>query len=106
MCLRGLSDSRLICQYGVDHHGGAGAEGDVVAVGRGRMTDARVRLLMDVRPGVRVVVDRHQVEDVRVNGEDLLFVRQPNVLAVIDDPPDGAVTETVGVSATWSPEEM
>ena len=58
--------------------------GEVIVVGRGDLIDGQ-RLPMHCKPGDRVVYARCPDNDVRINGEDLVLLREEqHVLAIIE----------------------
>ena len=58
--------------------------GEVIVVGRGDLIDGR-RLPMQCKPGDRVVYARCPDNDVRINGEDLVLLREEqHVLAILE----------------------
>lgn len=59
-------------------------EGEVVAVGSGRVTPNGVVVPLEVQVGDRVLVAKHVYAEVKVDGEDLLVLREDNILAVLD----------------------
>ena len=60
------------------------AEGKVVAVGTGRiLEDGKVRAL-DVKKGDRVLFGKYSGTEVKVDGEELLIMREEDILGVIE----------------------
>lgn len=59
------------------------SQGEVVAVGPGRMSDDGARLDMGVNPGDKVLYAKYSGTDVTVDGEELLILRESDVHAVI-----------------------
>ena len=60
------------------------AEGEVVAVGNGKADDkGKVRPLA-VKKGDRILFGKYSGQEVRVDGEDYLIMREDEVLAVIE----------------------
>jgi chaperonin GroES len=60
-------------------------EGEVIAVGSGtRAEDGKVTPL-DVRPGDRVLFGKYSGTEVRINGEELLIMRESDILGVIEE---------------------
>jgi chaperonin GroES len=57
-------------------------EGEVVAVGRGRLEDGR-RIPMDVSVGDSVIYSKYGGTEVKVEGEEYLILSARDVLAVI-----------------------
>jgi chaperonin GroES len=59
------------------------SQGEVVAVGPGKISDDGARLTMDVKAGDRVLYGKYSGTDVTVDGEEFLILRESDVLAVI-----------------------
>ncbi|MCI5166880.1 MAG: co-chaperone GroES [Candidatus Electrothrix sp. GM3_4] len=59
------------------------AEGEIVAVGPGKMTDAGQRTAMDVNTGDRVLFSKYGGTDVKFDGENYLIMREDDILGVI-----------------------
>ena len=58
-------------------------EGEVIAVGNGKvLDDGKVRPL-DVKPGDRILFGKYSGTEVKVDGEDLVLLREDDVLAVV-----------------------
>ena len=59
-------------------------EGEVVAVGKGkRLEDGKV-IALDVKPGDRILFGKYSGSEIRIDGEDLLIMREDEVLGVLD----------------------
>jgi chaperonin GroES len=58
-------------------------EGEVKAVGPGKVLDNGTRLEMDVKVGDKVLFSRYAGSEVKVKGEEYLILRQDDVLALI-----------------------
>lgn len=56
-------------------------EGEVVAVGPGRMTDEGKRLPLEFAVGDRVIYSKYAGTDVKIDGTEYLILREPDVLA-------------------------
>jgi len=56
-------------------------EGEVVAVGPGRMTDEGKRIALDVKKGDTVVYPRYSGSELKVDGEEYLIMRESEILA-------------------------
>jgi chaperonin GroES len=56
-------------------------EGEVVAVGPGKMTDDGKRIAMDVKVGDIVVYARYAGTDLKIDEEELVVVRESDILA-------------------------
>ncbi len=60
------------------------AEGEVVAVGPGKMNDGGERAPMDVKVGDRVLFSKYGGTDVKLDGDDYLIMREDDILGVIE----------------------
>jgi len=60
------------------------AEGEVIAVGKGKMNDKGDRMKMDVKVGDRVLFSKYGGTDVKLDGVDHLIMREDDILAVVD----------------------
>lgn len=59
-------------------------EGEVIAVGPGRMTDDGKRLPIDFKVGDRVIYSKYAGTDIKLDGTEYLILREPDVLAKLD----------------------
>ena len=60
------------------------AEGEIVAVGPGKMTDKGERVAMDVKAGDRVLFSKYGGTDIKIEGEDYLIMREDDILGVVE----------------------
>ena len=58
-------------------------EGEVLAVGPGRLNDDGNRIAMDVAEGDRVLYSKYAGTEVKIDGEELLVVPSRDILAKI-----------------------
>jgi chaperonin GroES len=58
-------------------------QGEVVAVGPGRLDDAGKRVAMEVKKGDKVLFGKYSGTEVTVDDEDYLIMRESDILAVI-----------------------
>ena len=58
-------------------------EGEVVAVGTGKMLECGKVAPMEVKKGDRVLVAKYSGNEVKVDDEDYLIIRQSDILAVL-----------------------
>ncbi|TAK34380.1 MAG: co-chaperone GroES [Chloroflexota bacterium] len=58
-------------------------EGEVIAVGPGRVLDNGQRLTPDVKVGDKVLYAKYAGTEVKVDGEEWLIVRESDVLAIV-----------------------
>ncbi|MFN3424635.1 MAG: co-chaperone GroES [Novosphingobium meiothermophilum] len=59
------------------------AEGEIVAVGEGTRDDDGDRIPLDVKVGDRVLFGKWSGTEVKVGGEDLLIMKESDILGVI-----------------------
>jgi chaperonin GroES len=60
------------------------AEGEIVAVGPGKMNDKGERVAVDVKVGDRVLFSKYGGTDVKYDGEDYLIMREDDILGVVE----------------------
>jgi len=60
-------------------------KGEVVAVGNGKITDSGEVRALDLKAGDKVLFGKYSGTEVRVDGEELLVMREDDVMAVIED---------------------
>lgn len=58
-------------------------EGEVIAVGTGKVLDNGTKLEMDVKVGDKVIFSRYAGTEVKVKGDDYLILRQDDILALV-----------------------
>ena len=59
-------------------------EAEIVAVGPGKRDDAGTRLAIDVAVGDRVLIGKYSGNEIKLNGQDLVILREDDVLGVIE----------------------
>jgi chaperonin GroES len=60
-------------------------QGEVVAVGPGaRLDNGEIRAVA-VQPGDRILFGKYSPNEITVEGEELLIIREADILAVIED---------------------
>jgi chaperonin GroES len=59
-------------------------EGLVVAVGNGKLLDNGTRLEMSLKEGDRILFTKYAGTDVKIDGEELLILREDDALAVTE----------------------
>jgi chaperonin GroES len=65
-------------------------EGEVVAVGKGkRMEDGKV-ISLDVQVGDRILFGKYSGSDIKLDGEEVLIMREDEVLGILDVQPKTA----------------
>jgi chaperonin GroES len=60
------------------------AEGEIVAVGAGAKDDDGDRIPMDVKAGDRILFGKWSGTEVTIDGEELLIMKESDILGVID----------------------
>ena len=58
-------------------------EGEVVAVGTGKMLDNGTRAQMEVKTGDKVIFSKYSGSEVKVDEQNYLVVRESDILAVL-----------------------
>ena len=60
------------------------AEGEVVAVGPGKVADNGERVALQVKEGDMVLFSKYGGTDVRLDGEDFLIMREDDILGIVE----------------------
>ena len=58
-------------------------EGKVIAVGTGKVGDDGKKIPLDVKAGNKILFGKYSGTDIRIDGEDVLILREDEVLAVL-----------------------
>src|SRR6266478_6358264 len=58
-------------------------EGEVLAVGNGRILDNGTKVALDVKVGDKILFGKYSGTDIRLDGEDVLILREEEVLAIL-----------------------
>ena len=58
-------------------------EGQVIAVGNGKILENGTKVALDVKVGDKVLFGKYSGTDIKIDGEELLIIRESDVLAVI-----------------------
>ncbi|MBH1987189.1 MAG: co-chaperone GroES [Burkholderiales bacterium] len=58
-------------------------QGEVISVGPGKRNDRGDFVALNVKPGERILFGKYAGQTVKVDGEELLVIREDDVLAVI-----------------------
>jgi chaperonin GroES len=59
-------------------------QGEVKAVGTGRLSEKGERVPMEVKPGDRILFGKYGGSEVKAEGEDWLILREDEILGVLD----------------------
>jgi len=60
------------------------SQGEVIAVGKGKITDSGDVVPLDVKIGDKVLFGKYSGNEVKVDGEELLVMREDDIMAVIE----------------------
>jgi len=58
-------------------------EGEVIAVGLGKYKEDGTRQALDVKAGDRVLFGKYSSSEIKVDGEELLIMREDEILGII-----------------------
>ncbi len=58
-------------------------EGEIIAVGPGKVNDAGNKVAMEVKKGDKVLYGKYSGTEVTVDGNDYLIMRESDILAII-----------------------
>ena len=58
-------------------------EGNVIAVGTGKVTDDGKRLGLDVKVGDKILFGKYSGSEVKVDDKDYLIMREEDILAIL-----------------------
>ncbi|WP_367306527.1 co-chaperone GroES [Alicyclobacillus acidocaldarius] len=59
-------------------------EGEVIAVGPGKLDEKGNRVAMEVKVGDRVIYSKYAGTEVKVNNEEVLILRESDILAIVE----------------------
>ncbi len=59
-------------------------QGKVLAVGNGKINDEGTRIPLDVKPGNLILFGKYSGQEIKLDGEEYLIVKEDEVLAVIE----------------------
>ena len=58
-------------------------EGSVLAVGNGKILENVTKVAMDVKVGDKILFGKYSGTEIKIDGEDVLILREDEVLAVL-----------------------
>ena len=58
-------------------------EGEVLAVGNGKVLDNGTKLPMELKVGDKILFGKYSGTEIKIDGEDVLILREDEVLAVL-----------------------
>ena len=59
-------------------------QGKVIAVGAGKIMDDGKRVPLDVKEGDTILFGKYSGQEIKINGEEHLIMREDEVLAIVD----------------------
>jgi chaperonin GroES len=59
-------------------------EGKIVAVGKGKYSDEGKLIPIEVKPGDKILFGKYSGSEFKLEGEDLLILREDDILGIID----------------------
>jgi chaperonin GroES len=69
-------------------------QGKVIAVGTGKWKDDGKRIPLDVKAGDLILFGKYSGQEIKLDGEEFLIMREDEVLAVIDNGAGAGAGET------------
>jgi chaperonin GroES len=58
-------------------------EGEVLAVGNGKILDNGTKVALDVKVGDKILFGKYSGTDIKIDGKEVLILREDEVLAVL-----------------------
>jgi chaperonin GroES len=71
-------------------------EGEVIAVGLGKYKEDGTRQALDVKAGDRVLFGKYSSSEIKIDGEELLIMREDEILGIINRAGAAASTGSSG----------
>jgi chaperonin GroES len=59
-------------------------QGEVKAVGAGKLLDSGARTAVDVKPGDRILFGKYSGADIKVDGDEYMILREEEILGVLE----------------------
>jgi len=59
-------------------------EGEVVAVGEGKLNEKGERIALEVKAGDRVLFSKYAGNDINIDGEEHLIMREEDIIAIVE----------------------
>jgi chaperonin GroES len=59
-------------------------EGEVLAVGNGKLLDNGQRIAIDLKAGDRILFGKYAGTEIKLDGEDYLILREDDILGVVE----------------------
>ena len=58
-------------------------EGEVLAVGNGKVLDNGTKIALDVKVGDKILFGKYSGTDIKIDGQEVLILREDEVLAIV-----------------------
>jgi len=58
-------------------------EGEVIAVGNGKVLEEGKRVALEVKTGDRILFGKYSGNDIKLDGEEFIIIREEDVLGII-----------------------
>ncbi len=58
-------------------------QGEIIAVGPGRMTEDGKRIAPEVKKGQRVLIGKYAGSEVKIDGEEYIILREDDILGIL-----------------------
>lgn len=59
-------------------------EGNVIAVGKGKIGDDGKRIALEIKKGDKILFSKYGGTDIKIEGEEYLIMREDDVLGIIE----------------------
>ncbi len=59
-------------------------QGEVKAVGNGKLLESGERVSIDVKPGDRILFGKYSGAEIKIDGEEYLILREDEILGVLE----------------------
>lgn len=59
-------------------------QGEVIAVGPGKLLDNGSRAAMEIKPGDKVIFKKYSPDEIKVEGEEVLVLSQSDIIAILE----------------------
>ena len=68
-------------------------EGEILAVGNGKILDNGTKVPMDVKVGDRILFGKYSGSEIKIEGEEYLIMREDDILAILTGAPEPATAK-------------
>lgn len=60
-------------------------QGEVIAVGKGKMTDDGKLIPMDVKVGDKILYGKYSGTEIKIDGQEYLILHQDDILGIVEE---------------------